>query len=242
MVDSEKYARPPIIEATIEIRLAEPLDDERLERLRKDAAGRYAHAQDEVEFEFRLDPTQSSEIRGKVVGGRFMSSDAADILLVRRSGPVVARTAPYAGWGQLKDRALDEFRRWSKVVGDRRRLSRLGVRYQNRIDIPGDDQGRFAPDPYVTVLPPRPAVLAGAASGFVYQLVECPVGDYMVNLAMTIAPSPLINHVGLVIDIDAYSESISSNDDLRAKIDGVRDVKNAVFESVITDATRALMR
>ena len=64
----------------------------------------------------------------------------------------------------------------------------------------------------------------------------------MITLGMSIAPSPLINHVGLVIDIDAHLDSVGSHDELRAKIEGVRTVKNAVFEAVITDATRALMR
>ena len=65
-----------------------------------------------------------------------------------------------------------------------------------------------------------------------------------VNVNYSSAPSPLVAHSSFLLDIDVFREDgIPSNDDELWELVGLlRDHKNAVFESLITDRTRALFQ
>ena len=236
----EKYKKPPIVEAVVEVKFSPPLSDKLLRRWIDAVAPRYARREDQIEVELTLHVEKSrQQINQRFSGARLLTEDGADIVIVSKDSLSVTRLAPYTGWTALQELVLREVEEFRKLASDRT-LTRLGVRYINRIDVPTTD-GTFTPDPYLTLLPTRPEILAqGAAQGFSVSLVGCAVGDYMVNVNMGIAPPQLIDHAALLVDVDAYREAEMDSRDLGDILNGVRDVKNSVFESLITDQSRAL--
>lgn len=239
---SEEYGRPPIFEAAIEARLASPVSEDDLARLESAFASRFPHKEEEVEIEFKLEIGASSQATGKKVGVRFTSADAADVIIVKRGAFLMARRAPYQGWPILLAATLEAWDKWTKIIGKTKKFSRLGVRYQNRIDVPLDENHRFAPEPYVGLLPLRPPVLQKPAQLFATQVHGIAVDDYLVNVNVASIPSPLIGHAGILVDIDVYIEQPMDFGALVQRLHGVREVKNTVFESLLKDPARETFR
>jgi len=237
---SEKYAKPPIAEALVDVRFAPSLSEKLLRRVIDRVKPRYARAEEQVEVEFSFNlEAAGQEVKQQFSGARFLSEDGADILVLSKGSIVISRIAPYAGWTALRARVVREIEELRKAAADRR-FSRLGVRYVNRIDVPLNGTG-FSPEPYLTVFPGRPPILAqGAAQGYTVSLAGCAVGEYMVNVNSGIVAPQLIGHGALLVDVDAYIEADMDGRALVERLDGVRGVKNAVFESLITDEARRL--
>lgn len=237
---SEKYPKPPIVEALIEVRFEPKLPEKVLRRLINSIKPRYARVEEQVEVEFSFNmEAAAQDVKQKFSGARFLSEDGADILVLSRSSVVVSRLAPYTSWIVLKGRMEDEIKALRQAAPNRS-FSRLGVRYVNRIDVPLIDEV-FSPVPYLTVFPEPPPVLAQrAAAGFSVSLVGCAVGQYKVNVNTGIVVPQLIGHGALLVDVDAYIEIEMETRELFEQLEGVREVKNAVFEGLITDEARKL--
>lgn len=239
---TETYTRPPVFEAGIEAKLVNPISQADFDRFEADLKPRFANHEEELEFQFRIEAGVQHEIRGTKVGARFTSGDAADIVVLKRDALLVARLAPYQGWESLLEATLEAWAKWTKIIGRSKKFSRLGVRYQNRIDIPLDEQRQFQPEPYVGLLPMRPPILHGPADAFSTHVHGIPVGPYAVNVLVGVMPSPLIDHSGILVDLDVFSLETMDIDLLTERLHGVRDVKNAIFESILNDAARETFR
>lgn len=234
------YQRPPITEAVIEARLASPIDDKLFEKLRKSSQKRYENISEEVEIEFRFDAIGSNAAQTVGVSGiRMDRNDAVDILIIKKDILAVCRLAPYCGWEELANRADDEWDRWAKIIGDRP-FERLGIRFINRIDVPTKGDGKFDIGSFVKFEPTRPPSLVGTARGFSCTVAGVAIDDYLVNVTATLVPSPLIDHAGILLDIDIGAEKLASFTDLKGKREQARAIKNTIFEELITDASRQL--
>lgn len=237
---SDTYPKPPIAEGLIEIRFQPDLPDKALRRLMDSGKKRYSRVEEQVEIEFNFDlEAGKNATKQQFSGARCLSDDGADITIFSKGSLTVTRLAPYMGWPALKERAERELEEVRSVAPDRR-FTRLGVRYVNRIDVPIEN-GQFSPEPYLTVFPMRPPILAGGpAQAFAVSIGGCKVGDYFVNVNTGIAPPQLIGHAALLVDIDTYIEADMDARSLAEKLEGVRVTKNAVFEGLITDKARGL--
>ncbi|MCF8505475.1 MAG: TIGR04255 family protein [Caulobacter sp.] len=238
---SAPYAKPPVTEGIIEVRWSNALSDKLLQRIRAQAVSRFAVEEEESEVEIRFDGATPVVAEGSPTSYRYRSADATEILVVRRQGYAVSRLAPYTGWGDLSGRALDELARFQKIGWGGTVRTRLGVRYINRIDVPVTDAA-FDPADYVLCVPPRPAILSAPAGDFTAIVARVPIGDYFANVTVSKQPSPIINHVGLIVDIDIYAETEAQLSRLGDELAAIRDVKNAVFEGMIRDRARELFQ
>ncbi len=241
-ISMEKYANPPIIDATIEARFAPSLPERVLKQLIDEAKRRYAQMDEQVDIQFTVGTDAAPSVSQSFAGARFLSEDGTDLLTLQKDALRVSRLPPYGGWTALKSRIDEELGYLKKLAPDRR-FTRLGVRYINRIDVPNSGEGQFEVDSFFTFFPDRPAVLKGGpVGGYVVSLAACPVGNYLVNVNTGTAPAQLIDHGAIVVDVDAYIEADMDFRSLNDRIEGVREVKNAVFESLITDQARQLFR
>lgn len=235
----EKYANPPIVDATIEARFAPSLPEKLLRRLIERAKSRYAQMDEQVEMQFTFGTDAPQSVTQEFAGARFLSADGVDVLSLTKNAVVVSRLPRYAGWTELKARVQRELEFLREVSPDRR-FVRLGVRYINRIDVPLLENQGFSPEPFFTFYPDRPAVLKGAAVAYSVSLVGCRVGDYLVNVNTGIAPPQLIGHGAILVDVDAYIEEDMDFRTIFERLEGVREVKNSVFEGLITDRARQM--
>ena len=246
---SGRYSRAPIVEAVIDLRVsldrAITLDD--LAKVHAQESQRYPQVKKrmEVQGEIGLEETGvRAAAFGTQTGHVLTSTDEKHIAQIRLDGFSFSRLAPYDSWAPFHDEAM---RLWTlyRQIASPEFVTRLGVRYINRLDIPSQiieitDYLRTSPE----ISPALPQTLAGY-----FMQIQIPLPDYeaIVNINSTIVEPPNPNTTALVLDIDTFKEvnlSLSSesfDDDLEEGLTQLRRAKNFVFEGCITPATREMI-
>lgn len=237
---ANKYRRPPITEAVIELRVEGALSREDVDKVQKRLSAEYPFSQQGQVVDVEVGQS-SAKIQQQFQNYRLSSTDGADVVLLTSSSIATARLAPYEGWENFISRAKTNWDLWKRTVGFRK-LTRLGVRYINRLDIPEPESQRIRLSNYVNVFPQLPNIGIPGIANFAMNVVS-PLGkdDCKLILNVGVVPSPLVKTASFVLDLDVSREPPPSNEqELWALVDRIRNYKNAIFEGAITDATRQL--
>jgi uncharacterized protein (TIGR04255 family) len=240
------YPKAPITEAVIDVRVELP-SDVSLETLGgvQDEAERVAYPASEVvrlnEFQFGpgLNATMVREI-----GLRFRSADGKLIHQARIDGFTVSRLAPYENWESFR---AESRRLWNIYRTTVRpvRVTRIAVRYLNRIEIPLPltDFGE-----YLRTVPQVSSDLPQGLAGYFMQLrlpLEDAKATAVINEAIIeddVMAQKRDDVLPILLDIDIFRtvEIPSEDDALWDVMDQLRRAKNQTFEASITDKTREL--
>jgi len=245
MAEGITYARPPIVEALLDIHvcLPESFSLESLlkcqQKVKKDYPKR-TNAQaikGEITFGPKLSTSASSEPAGYI----FASDDGKQVFQAKRTGFTFNRLAPYPGWdgffGEAK-RLWEEYRRITRPTGG---YSRLALRYINRFDFP--TPGILMEDyfrTYVEVSRDLPQVMEGCFVQF-----SVPMDDILstATITKTMANPIIPGHCSVILDIDLYrTESLPTGAGLWEVFEKLRDGKSRIFEACLTDKLREMIR
>jgi uncharacterized protein (TIGR04255 family) len=245
MTSDQHYPNAPITEAVIDIQVATSVSIEALEQTHAGEEASYpvteklnAHT-GAVTFgpEMHAAATASSQPLGYL----YRSVDGIQIAQARANGYTFSRLAPYPHWRLFSGEAR---RLWDKyrAATDPSHITRVAVRYVNRIDIPlplksfGD---------YFRTVPQLSPDLPEGLSGYFMQLV-IPLTDIQCNgiINQTIIDPAKPEVVSVVLDIDIFktADLPDDEDQLWALLEELRHAKNRVFEACITDAARRLFK
>lgn len=238
------YRRPPITEAVIDIRIAHTVNDVEQKKVVEHLKRNYPHFLPMQAINLSIDATGSQfGIQQNMQGYRLSSDDQTDVALVMPQGIATARLAPYLGWPALFDRAREAWNVWRQET-PRHPVSRIGIRYINRIDVPVKDRPVIEVENFLTLYPRVPPGSVRPMFGYVME-VGGPAASRnwtaTIRSARVLQP-PIPNHMSLLLDIDVFrTDEIPQRDDsLWDLIDKARDIKNGIFESCITDDSRRL--
>jgi len=245
MSAARHYPKAPITEAIIDLRVKPP-GNLSLNQLALAAAGeRQAYPVEDKTYEvagiLAVQPGVSAAATAeqRQTGFKFSSADGKQIWQARLDGFTFSRLAPYDRWDPFRNEAQRlwrTYREWLQPSA----ITRLAVRYINRIDIPAQNVDlkqyfRMSPE----IAPDLPQQLAGF-----FMQVRIPQEDLRALLLVnqTIIPPAREGVVSVVLDIDLFRDSDVPNDDqsIWAYFGALHDRKNEVFESCITDQTRRL--
>jgi uncharacterized protein (TIGR04255 family) len=175
-------------------------------------------------------------------GHRLSSKDQAEMLLLWPLTLVVSQLAPYPGWEFFFGRFERDWRIWKRVAGYRK-ITRIGVRFVNRIDIPQADRV-IEEDNYLKVYAKLPDTF-GPVTGYGVQ-AQFPPDEEGCRLTLNsgLVPSPLMGHGSILLDLDiAIEVNPPQNDgEIYVLLDKIRAKKNTAFEACITDHARELFR
>jgi uncharacterized protein (TIGR04255 family) len=236
------YKRPPIIEAVIEVRFGGPaLDDKVMDTLLKRFSERYpAPPQKTDNFGFELAGTEL-RVMQQNVGFRILSADGGFAVNIGRNAIGTSKNAPYGGWEEFIGEVRNNWSDWERVVGWKQ-IVRIGVRYINRIDIPFSPTGLTRLEEYFGFSVNAPKTLGPLANFSINAEIlttDRPI-KAVINHAPT--PSPLVQTNSFLLDIDLGLEQALPTGEkaLWETIEGLRSIKNSVFEACITDRTREL--
>src|SRR5260221_12762994 len=236
-----KYKRAPITEAVLELRYSHPVGKDGAEKSAAMLAKDYFYNELEQNVNFSLEGNVA-KFQTTWEGKKLSSLDRADIAIFRTSAFVCSRLAPYLGWEEFIPRAQ---RAWavSKKNTGQVDIARIGLRYVNRIDIPVREGEPFDIEDYLSFLPKTPDNFKLPMISYLVQSVRpLEADDCSLMLVSASVPSPLLGTVSLALDLDVFRESNipKREDELWALINRMRDHKNFVFESCVTDRARAL--
>src|SRR5438105_10501945 len=140
MNEFKRYLRAPILEAVLDIRVAlqDDVSLETLARVGAEVGNSYPTRKDRLQFESEL--TMSAEVasastRRSQSGYIFFSIDERQSFQARKDGFTFSRLAPYTGWEAFSSEARKLWEHYRLLVPVNT-ITRLGVRYINRLDLP----------------------------------------------------------------------------------------------------------
>ncbi|MDL2405196.1 TIGR04255 family protein [Rhizobium calliandrae] len=239
------YAKPPVIEAMIELVPVERFSDREMQRVAKKLEGKYSRLEELADYDVQIrvyGKSATPEISSRREWYRLFSADGADVAIVNRKSFVASRLAPYTHWHYL----LSNFERnldiMEKITGVRQ-WERMGVRYINRIDVPSQTGDPVDIKEYLNIYPAAPSFLSENWAAEATRLEVSDQETGMLVIVNCVRSDPvLLKHQSLILDID-----IVENRDIPLKRELLMDkfaltqqLKNKVFESLITDKSRTL--
>jgi uncharacterized protein (TIGR04255 family) len=244
-VASQAYKRPPITEAVIGIQFAAPVADDNLRRVSARFKALYPGEQEVkslVGVHVVTQPGSKPPLASaqETTGHRRASDDATEILLFLPDQLIVSQLAPYPGWETFFPRFMRDWTLWKREVGYLK-LNRLGVRYINRIDLPVT-QDYIEQEEYVNIYVQLPQILGPTASYSAQAVLPLKDTNSQLVINTGVVPSPLLNHVSILVDIDIgrIQDVPQRDEELFELLPRLRDAKNMVFETCITDRAREL--
>ncbi len=237
---ARSYKWPPVVEAVVEFQVREPLDAAVLEKLKDKLTDQYPlPPQRNMEFGFQIGP-DSARMHQQFQGYRLTSIDVSDVLLIGPNSIVNSRLAPYLGWESLIERVQQNWTVFKRVAGQRE-ITRVGVRFINRIDIPNPGEQPINLDDYLNVSPRLPMHSSSPLTGFAVNFSTL-LGTEKIRLVVNVGSDNnvlvRVNSFLLDIDLSKDQELPQREEDLWPFVEKFRNLKNSVFESCITNRTR----
>lgn len=239
---AHEYARPPITEAVVEFRLFAPLENDLIRKIGQAFDAHYPRSEEIQEIEVQLGPAGALTRRSGFIGVKRTNFDANEIVTIKPESLNIAQLAPYPRWDVFIERVKRDWKIWRGKT-DYRDLSRIGVRFINRIDIPRHEGGEeFVPKDYLVAAPAIPQAFASVKGYQMNVLVRSDELNSDITLNTGTVESPLLKHNSLLLDIDIgrVDELPKREDGIFSFLDAVRDEKNRLFEACLTDRAREL--
>jgi len=233
------YVAPPIVEAIVQFVFAEPLPAAKMRK----AVGRlkrfYPATTDLLNVQAKINVLSRSAEFEDSPQSKLASDDQADAFIIEPGMCLWTRLAPYQGWDEFIARVKRDYEALLDVFG-RRKLVRMGVRYINRFDIPAEVDGRIQYESYLAVNIRVPQIYPAVLNygwRFEHEIVA---KDLLLILQSATAEQVLPNTGAFLLDIDVIAGGTLpiKLDEIFAKLEEMRDVKNQAFETSITDKAR----
>lgn len=239
------YAHPPITEAVIEICFDKPLESAQLEKISSKFSSNYPDQQIVTNLEVAVgtDTNEQGALRVKQANGyRRSSSDMTQLMVLWESKFIISQLAPYPGWAAFFTRFDRDWKKWKKVAGHRK-ITRIGVRYINRIDIPSPEA--FAEhEEYLNIYPRIPNNI-GLLNEYAVQ-AQFTIAEIKSKLTLNsaVVESPLLGYISIVVDQDIARDTATpqSDEEIYKLLNDIRAKKNSVFEDCITNRSRELFQ
>jgi uncharacterized protein (TIGR04255 family) len=229
----------PITEAVLEIRTDLPpgTGGDELDVFAKAIGPTYSNRRERVRVSLSIageGATSSKEVDGLWIQHR----DEPQVVQARLDGFAFSRLHPYDRWDSLRDEAKQLWDTYCRVLKPIR-VTRLGLRYINAIELPVDDD----PSKVLTLLPALPSILAPVGlSGFTLEFISdhpdfeatAKVLEHLPNVAQG------AQTVSVILDVDVFKLRELAPDDpaVWEHLAQLRELKNVVFFNTITPATR----
>lgn len=239
------YSSAPITEAIIDLRV-KPCSDvsiDVLAQLADNLRGEYPESGAVYEatgsLHVRPGLAAAASAQQTQTGIRCQTEDGKHICQLLQVGLAHSWLAPYDTWGAFRDRARAVWRKYRDAI-EVESISRLAVRYINRVDIPQanvDLKEYFRTSPEIS--PDLPQTMAGF-----FMQVQLPLDGIQATAVInqTIASPPDPGTVPVILDIDIFrtTDVPQAEADIWTYFETLHDHKNEVFESCITEKAREL--
>lgn len=239
------YSRAPIVEAVVGIVFAQAVTEKALAAIDRRFGKHYPEHQDNVTFSIAFNQSMGpvthlvNSVHQEAIKGHKRTNAAMDeVALLMPDAFAVSQLAPYPGWAAFGARVQRDWALY-KRSGTYRAISRIGMRYINRIDI-AITGPVVEHEQYMDLYPRVPDAL-GAIVGYSMQTVfklESIGGQATLNTAAV--PSPILGHASFLVDIDVYkTTNLPMNDaDVFSLLEQMRLEKNRIFEACVTQRAR----
>jgi uncharacterized protein (TIGR04255 family) len=243
------YKHPPITEAVIGISFTSPIKSAIFDSINKKFHTHYPHHQMvsnigvDVAVELSKNQIQKPTTNIKKMDGhRLSTADMTQLLVLWPSVFTLSQLAPYPGWDKFFERFVRDWKVWKRVVGFQT-ISRIGVRFINRIDIPITGPVTEYEE-YLNVYPKLPDSINPINAYAVQVVSELKDINCILKINSAAVPSPILNHSSFIVDLDISKEvdPPQNDNDIYDLINKIRAQKNSVFESCMSKRAKELFQ
>jgi uncharacterized protein (TIGR04255 family) len=238
------YKRPPITEAIIGINFSSPIKQALISSVNKKFHTHYPQHQTTPNMSLGVHIDKANNVTTNInkeeEGHRRFTADMTELLVLWPISFTISQLAPYPGWDHFLERFVRDWGVWKRTVGFQT-ISRIGVRYINRIDLPVTGSV-IEHEQFLNVYPKLPDSL-DPVSGYALQAAfELSDIDCQLKINSASVPSPILGHVSFMIDLDISKEinPPQNDNDIYELLNKIRVKKNSVFESCIRSHARDL--
>jgi uncharacterized protein (TIGR04255 family) len=232
-------SKPPLREALIDIRISEELPALSVDKLAGHRLDGFETPiemrRGKISIQFSPDRSAPLSLPGSAqegVGWRYSTADGSKVVQFRRDGATFSILKGYQDWAHARASARtywEKYREWNSPS----MVSRLAVRYINVLRLPmGADF-----DLFLTAAPRIPRELPQMVSGFFQRTVIPFSSDGTTAIVTQALEPPHDTSLPVVLDIDVwYNLSVEvAAPEIWIQLDRLRDIKNQIFFSSITE-------
>jgi uncharacterized protein (TIGR04255 family) len=146
---------------------------------------------------------------------------------------------PYSNWEEFSTAAFIHLKKYIELAKPLA-ITRIGLRYINRIDLPFENQ-EF--ESYIKYLPPVPAGLPKKFEKYFLQM-QIPSNDSSSKAVISQTFEQEKNgRIPFIIDIDVFQDDrIKATDSLTERFNILRDLKNRIFEDLVTEECKGFFK
>jgi uncharacterized protein (TIGR04255 family) len=241
-----QYKNAPIQEAVFDIRVnkVSNVDVMHYESLRESVLSEYPKTEQKIQVsgKYRFEKSDFITEHGtpKKMGIIFTNNEGNKKVQFRKDGFTFNQLKPYSSWDNFSREAFKYWNIYKQEIKPDS-INRIALRYINKIDLPLNDDLNFSN--YFLNIPPLPSTFnQGYLSLFVRIKAQCSIGDFIANVTSKF-DKPEDNYLPFLIDIDVFSNrNFAIDKNLNEEFLKIRENKNEIFESIITDKTRDLFK
>ena len=242
MIPNRRYRKPPVIEALCEIFFAESTWDDTVpgsfyERIKDDFPKKQKRTIQEAQISFG--PEQAvAGVRQLPPWMQFISEEKHRMIQVAQDLLVINQLRPYPHFEEWEPEIYSAFGIY-KELANPKKVTRLGLRYINRIVIPEE---RVRMEDYFTIYPNLPARLGDTHGSFLVRVEVPQTEGHAVLITFGTAPPSGQNQHPFMLDLYDILHINGPVDEntLKQQIGCAHDNIVVAFEDSITDTLRAL--
>lgn len=240
----KQYLHPPIIDAIIELKFATEITEAEKLKISKRFASNYEIVEDVVAQKISVAVNSKSVSTTSLVVERIIKRSSIDEPHFVQIGDRilnVACGAPYEGWEALFERFCSCWAIAKKGMKFRP-IERIGVRYINRLDLKPNRKGQVQYENYLRLrinLPKDFQLI------FDYNLMfQTSLEDIQCGVTVRSGPAPpaVPGRSSFLLDVDVWRDVDvpQRENEVYELLGQMRQGKNSLFETFITDKARAL--
>ena len=236
------YPKAPIVEALVDLRVQRDseITPEQLKAAHAFFAELYPSIREVVGVEAQIEGGSrvSASAKQGIVGYQFISADSRKIVTAQLNGFSFSWLKPYENWESFREAACAAWNLYKQNI-DVQQVSRLELRYINRLEIPEDatDLRR-----YLQTFPEVSSEMTHAALSDYFMQLKIPQPDLSANSVITqafINETDNIENIPILLDINLFASASNLNEaEIWNRLDLLRQRKNEIFEACITEQMR----
>lgn len=234
---------PPVVEAILDVHVVPGKDAtlEGLKSLGETVDREFPTRTTRKSFSGRFQVTESgveAASDSHVEGYLFRSLDGRRVVQAKMTGFVFNQLQPYPGWDSFIGTAWPLWETYAARFKPAM-VERVGIRFLNRIPVRPDEPL----EAHLETRPNLPGALGLQLGGFFMAL---DLADTKRGLQATVTqtlepPGKLGDAPSLIVDLEVFKQlrTDAGDSEVRRTVDALRDFKNHVFETSLTQATRS---
>ncbi len=248
MYRHETFPSAPITEALIDLRVTfgQDVTTEQLDDLSGVFLDRFPTKEYQTEIEHQVMLHQGgsgteTHTRAKRLGYVLFTEGREKAVQLRVNGFSFSKMKPYKDWNSLREETREHWDAYRKVIKPSR-VTRLAVRYINRIEIPlpvADFR-----DYVLTGLELAEGLPQGLEEFFFRIVVPNPDNSRMKAAINSTFENPKDEKLPYIFDIDAFTpvDLDPENSEIWSILESLRDYKNLIFFSSMSEKAKELFR